>query len=577
MTILPKKKPTKDKNDPENAEHGHHSSSNEKVGRSRSSPTRWLPASTSFDDKRDPGGGGSPYDGHHDGSGSSHNKRRHRSSPHRNARKHRHDPRGSHHPPTSSSSSSASSTSSTHHGGATVLPGGAVSLVGGVAVVGGNNGSSPSDYESMTGGYNSEDEHAAEPEGQRQDNTDELEHWFEATLKEKKGFTVKKMREDGACLFRAVADQVFGDPEMHSDVRKTCIDYMAKNVDYFKHYVTEDFNTYLNRKRMDSCHGNHVEMQALCELYNRPIEVYQYSIDPINTFHSTYKTDNEPIRISYHRNVHYNSVVDPFKATIGVGLGLPGLQPGLAEKNLMRDAVNQSEDFHIEKAMLEDKLRETDWELTQETIEEQVARESYLQWLRDNEKRAKIQGPARSASATCSSSSEYALLGPETVASPDCGRLGRSPRHRSAPNSAQSSPHSAENCMEQLQSQPLQQSQPQPQHCSPNRPTDLTLHSGSPKSPQLGNEPLLGAVAAGTGGSCMSSDVVATGGFDETASIMNRLPPTMFGLTEWDEDDILAQVIAQSQQEYLDSLKKNAASTSVCDGFPMDQSTHSSS
>jgi OTU domain-containing protein 5 len=39
--------------------------------------------------------------------------------------------------------------------------------------------------------------------------------------------------------------------------------------------------------------------------------------------------------------------------------------------------------------MLEDKLRETDWELTQEAMEEQVARESYLQWLRDNENRAK--------------------------------------------------------------------------------------------------------------------------------------------------------------------------------------------
>jgi hypothetical protein len=36
--------------------------------------------------------------------------------------------------------------------------------------------------------------------------------------------------------------------------------------------------------------------------------------------------------------------------------------------------------------MLEDKLRETDWEVTQETIEEQVARESYMQWLRDQEK-----------------------------------------------------------------------------------------------------------------------------------------------------------------------------------------------
>ena len=34
------------------------------------------------------------------------------------------------------------------------------------------------------------------------------------------------------------------------------------------------------------------------------------------------------------------------------------------------------------------------------------------------------------------------------------------------------------------------------------------------------------------------------------------------GLTQWDEDDILAQVMAQSQQEYLDSLRKNANATS---------------
>ena len=53
------------------------------------------------------------------------------------------------------------------------------------------------------------------------------------------------------------------------------------------------------------------------------------SAEPINTFHGAYKTDNEPIRLSYHRNVHYNSVVDPYKATIGVGLGLPGFQPGV--------------------------------------------------------------------------------------------------------------------------------------------------------------------------------------------------------------------------------------------------------
>lgn len=49
-----------------------------------------------------------------------------------------------------------------------------------------------------------------------------------------------------------------------------------KNADYFSNYVTEDFATYINRKRKSTCHGNHIEMQAMAEMYNRPVEVYQY-------------------------------------------------------------------------------------------------------------------------------------------------------------------------------------------------------------------------------------------------------------------------------------------------------------
>lgn len=41
--------------------------------------------------------------------------------------------------------------------------------------------------------------------------------------------------------------------------------------------------------------------------------------------------------------------------------------------------------------MLEDKKRSTDWEATYDAIEEAVARESYLTWLRESEKRS-LQG-----------------------------------------------------------------------------------------------------------------------------------------------------------------------------------------
>lgn len=44
---------------------------------------------------------------------------------------------------------------------------------------------------------------------------------------EKRGFVIKPMVEDGACLFRAIADQVYGDQEMHSVVRTHCMDYIV--------------------------------------------------------------------------------------------------------------------------------------------------------------------------------------------------------------------------------------------------------------------------------------------------------------------------------------------------------------
>ncbi len=52
--------------------------------------------------------------------------------------------------------------------------------------------------------------------------------------------------------------------------------------------------------------------------------------EPMNTFHTINATDNEPLRLSYHRNIHYNSVVNPYKATIGVGLGMPSFVPGVS-------------------------------------------------------------------------------------------------------------------------------------------------------------------------------------------------------------------------------------------------------
>lgn len=77
----------------------------------------------------------------------------------------------------------------------------------------------------------------------------------------------------------------------------------------------------------------------------------------------------------------------------------------------MSDAIKKSEEFQLEQAMLDDKLKATDWEATNEEIMELVAHESYLQWLKDNEKRS---NEPLEAAATCSSWDSSARSGSMT-------------------------------------------------------------------------------------------------------------------------------------------------------------------
>ena len=56
----------------------------------------------------------------------------------------------------------------------------------------------------------------------------------------------------------------------------------------------------------------------------------------LNVFSESAKSE-APIRLSYHNGNHYNSVRDPYRATIGIGLGIAGLNPGSAEVIFISD------------------------------------------------------------------------------------------------------------------------------------------------------------------------------------------------------------------------------------------------
>ena len=93
--------------------------------------------------------------------------------------------------------------------------------------------------EEKVSGYNSGDEHL----GTKEHNLSS-EEWkkrdekFAKSLSDQ-GLVIKEMEEDGACLFRAISFQLYGDQEMHDIIRQQTMDYIYQNREYFAQFITE--------------------------------------------------------------------------------------------------------------------------------------------------------------------------------------------------------------------------------------------------------------------------------------------------------------------------------------------------
>lgn len=142
-------------------------------------------------------------------------------------------------------------------------------------------------------------------------------------------YKIREIEGDGNCLYRAIADQVYGTENYFDIVKSRCIDYIEIEKDFFCQFIEggkDKFEDYIAMKRMNGVWGDDIEIQALSEIYNRPIELYSHSKEPLKTFHETsnsytrgYERENNndtkdnnskfPIRLSYHGRSHYNSII----------------------------------------------------------------------------------------------------------------------------------------------------------------------------------------------------------------------------------------------------------------------------
>mmetsp|Transcript_30168 Transcript_30168/g.54731 ORF Transcript_30168/g.54731 Transcript_30168/m.54731 type:complete len:268 (-) Transcript_30168:83-886(-) len=136
------------------------------------------------------------------------------------------------------------------------------------------------------------------------------------------GLWMKEVEADGACLFRAFADQLSADQaEAPAQMRERCVDFMEAHREDFEPFLDEEFEAYCRKMRQNSTWGGQIEVRALAKLTGVNAVIYQPSEasgKPDNLLVTAVPmlvsedTDARCVQLSFHPNhhagQHYNSV-----------------------------------------------------------------------------------------------------------------------------------------------------------------------------------------------------------------------------------------------------------------------------
>nr|KAI8761933.1 OTU domain-containing protein 6B-like [Biomphalaria glabrata] len=145
---------------------------------------------------------------------------------------------------------------------------------------------------------------------------------IKAILKER-GLALYEIAADGNCLYNAINHQLSSRniQSTNEELRKKTADYMRSHRDDFLPFLTnpdtgdmlteEEFESYCHKTAHSPMWGGQVELRALSEVLQTPVEVLQADIQPIVIGETLAE---KPLTVVYHRHVyrlgeHYNSVI----------------------------------------------------------------------------------------------------------------------------------------------------------------------------------------------------------------------------------------------------------------------------
>ena len=88
------------------------------------------------------------------------------------------------------------------------------------------------------------------------------------------GWDFVEIDEDGNCLYRCFATEIYGNANEHLKVRAEGIKYIKSNEKFFDNFML-DFAQNIKQKAQEYEWGNHVDITALSELYNVRVRVFE--------------------------------------------------------------------------------------------------------------------------------------------------------------------------------------------------------------------------------------------------------------------------------------------------------------
>ncbi|KAB2075120.1 hypothetical protein ES319_A07G199500v1 [Gossypium barbadense] len=123
------------------------------------------------------------------------------------------------------------------------------------------------------------------------------------------GLAELQMEGDGNCQFRALADQLFRNPDYHKHVRRQIVKQLKHSKKLYEGYVPMKYKGYLKKMKKSGEWGDHVTLQAAADRFGAKICL-------VTSFRDTCYIEIMPkqasptreIWLSFWSEVHYNSL-----------------------------------------------------------------------------------------------------------------------------------------------------------------------------------------------------------------------------------------------------------------------------